>query len=317
MRLAVTDRCNLRCHYCMPAEGLQWLQRSELLSYEEMLRLCGIIMALGVNKIRITGGEPFSRKDMMPFLERLAPLNGLKILTLTTNGVLTLPYLPRLKAVGITGINLSLDTLNPATFFQITRRDEFKAVMDTLYGCLEAGISVKVNAVVMDGINTADIIPLVALTADLPIEVRFIEEMPFNGGTVFNTMPAWNYHKILAHIATHYPAITKVEQPGYNTASVYQIEGHKGQVGIIAAYSRTFCGSCNRLRLTPEGILKTCLYEHGGLNLKQLMRSGATDLQLADSITHAVLHKAKDGHEAEAQHNGSKATFESMAAIGG
>ena len=181
LRLAVTDRCNLRCFYCMPEDGLNWLSRKELMTYEEMLRACSLLVNMGIEKIRITGGEPFVRKDIMQFLTGVSKLPGVKELSLTTNGVLTAPYVPELKRIGVRSVNLSLDTLDAGRFFSITRRDEFRNVMETLDELLRYNIRVKINAVVMDGKNTQDIIPLVELTKDLPVSVRFIEEMPFNG----------------------------------------------------------------------------------------------------------------------------------------
>src|SRR6202012_3579658 len=181
LRLAVTDRCNLRCFYCMPEEGLNWLSRKELMSYHEMLGICSLLVGMGIDKIRITGGEPFVRKDIMPFLSELSRIDGLNELTITTNGVLTAPYVGELKRIGVKSVNLSLDTLDAARFFAITARDEFAKVMNTLDELLKHNIDVKINAVVMDGKNTEDIIPLVQMTRDLPVSVRFIEEMPFNG----------------------------------------------------------------------------------------------------------------------------------------
>ncbi len=181
LRLAVTDRCNLRCFYCMPEEGLNWLDRKELMTYEDMLRSCALLVKMGIEKIRITGGEPFVRKDIMQLLTALSKLDGLKELSMTTNGVLTAPYVAEMKALGVKSVNLSLDTLDANRFFTITRRDEFASVMATLDELLKHDIDVKINAVVMEGKNTEDIIPLVELTKDLPVSVRFIEEMPFNG----------------------------------------------------------------------------------------------------------------------------------------
>src|SRR5476651_1620827 len=165
----------------MPEEGIDWLSRAELLSYEEMLRVCHLLVDMGIDKIRITGGEPFVRKDMMQMLRAMAGIGGLSQISITTNGVLTAPYIPELKRLGINSINLSLDTLDAGRFFSITRRDEFAAVMNTLDELLKHDMEVKINAVVMDGRNTDDILPLVNLSKDLPVSVRFIEEMPFNG----------------------------------------------------------------------------------------------------------------------------------------
>lgn len=312
LRLAVTDRCNLRCFYCMPEHGLDWLSRKDLLSYEEMLQICALLVKNGISKIRITGGEPFVRKDIMAFMAALSSLKGLNELTITTNGVLTAPFVPELKKYGVRSVNLSLDTLDRNKFFAITRRDELPAVLNTLEQLLHHGIEVKLNAVVMDGKNTDDIIPLVQLTKDLPVSVRFIEEMPFNGSGNAMSAPLWNHIKILDTISSHYPGISKLPDPPFSTSYNYQIPGHKGSVGIIAAYSRSFCGTCNRIRITPQGMLKTCLYDNGVLNIRDLVKAGNTDEQIMTNLTNAISHRAKNGFEAE-----QNAVHESMAAIGG
>lgn len=317
LRLAVTDRCNLRCFYCMPEEGLNWLSRSELMSYGEMLQLCSLLVDMGIEKIRITGGEPFVRKDIMPFLSDLSKLSGLNELTITTNGVLTAPHVEELKWIGIKSVNLSLDTLDAGRFFAITARDEFAAVMRTLDELLKHGIDVKINAVVMDGKNTQDIIPLVELTRDLPVSVRFIEEMPFNGdGHQYNGLK-WDYVRILDEIGSRFPGIKKAKDAPYSTSYNYIIPGHHGNIGVIAAYSRTFCGTCNRIRITPVGELKTCLYDDGGLNIKRLMRQGETEEGLRAAILTALSHRAKDGWEAERTRKTHHPAHESMATIGG
>ncbi|MDP9079532.1 MAG: GTP 3',8-cyclase MoaA [Bacteroidota bacterium] len=317
LRLAVTDRCNLRCFYCMPEEGLNWLSRSALMTYEEMLQTCALLVKMGIEKIRITGGEPFVRKDIMKLLTALSELPGLKELTLTTNGVLTAPHVVELKRIGVSSVNLSLDTLDANRFFTITKRDEFGNVMKTLDELLKHDIEVKVNAVVMDGKNTQDIIPLVELTKDLPVSVRFIEEMPFNGDGHVYTGLKWDYVRILDEIKAHYPAIEKLDDAQYSTSYNYQVPGHKGSVGIIAAYSRTFCGTCNRIRITPEGELKTCLYDNGVMNIKDLLRQGISEDDLKERLLNTFNNRVKDGWEAEHQRAESQGVHESMATIGG
>jgi len=317
LRLAVTDRCNLRCFYCMPEHGLNWLSRTELMSYEEMVAACALLVKMGIQKIRITGGEPFVRKDLMQLLTSISKLDGLHELSLTTNGVLTAPYVPELKKIGVRSVNLSLDTLDANRFFTITRRDEFAAVMATLDALLQHGIEVKINAVVMDGKNTQDIAPLVQLTKDLPVSVRFIEEMPFNGDGHLYAGLQWDYVRILDEIKSGYPLIQKVTDPAYSTSYNYQIPGHKGTVGIIAAYSRTFCGTCNRIRITPQGELKTCLYDDGGLNIKDMMRNGAGNAELQHALLTAFGNRAADGWEAEKRRVIHPGIHESMATIGG
>jgi molybdenum cofactor biosynthesis protein A len=317
LRLAVTDRCNLRCFYCMPEDGLNWLSRAELMSYEEMLRSCALLVKMGVEKIRITGGEPFVRKDIMKLLSGLSNLNGLKELSMTTNGVLTAPYVAEMKSLGISSVNLSLDTLDANRFFAITRRDEFASVMATLDELLKHNIAVKINAVVMDGKNTQDILPLVQLTKDLPVSVRFIEEMPFNGDEDTYQGLQWDYVRILDEITAHFPDLQKITDPAYSTAYNYHVPGHKGSVGIIAAYSRTFCGTCNRIRITPQGMLKNCLYDDGVLNIKDLIRAGMNDDELERNLLNAFGNRPKDGWEAERMRVEKTGVHESMATIGG
>jgi len=317
LRLAVTDRCNLRCFYCMPEEGLDWLSRSELMTYEEMLRICEVLVKMGIEKIRITGGEPFVRKDLMLFLEALSKIDGLKELTITTNGVLTAPLVPELKKMSIKSVNLSLDTLDANRFFSITHRDEFDKVVHTLGELLKYDMQVKINAVVMDGKNTQDIIPMVQLTKDLPVSVRFIEEMPFNGeGHIYSGLK-WDHVRILEEIKGHFPDIKKLDDELSSTSYNYHIPGHKGDVGIIAAYSRTFCGTCNRIRITPDGVLKTCLYDNGVMNIRDLVRSGLSDDNLQNSLLDAFGNRPKDGWEAEQKRNVNDPAHESMATIGG
>ncbi|MFC6997940.1 GTP 3',8-cyclase MoaA [Rufibacter roseus] len=315
LRLAVTDRCNLRCFYCMPEQGNDWLSRKELMSYAEMLRISSLLVKMGIEKIRITGGEPFVRKDIMQFLASLSALPGLQQISLTTNGILTAPLVPDLKKLGISSINLSVDTLDQNRFFAITRRDELPRVLDTLDTLLRYDMDVKINAVVMEGKNTQDILPLVELTRDLPVSVRFIEEMPFNGGGNDFSGLAWDHFKILETIKEKYPNLQKLPDPANATAYNYGIAGHKGTVGIIAAYTRSFCGTCNRIRLTPQGSVHTCLYGGGVLNVKDLMRSGYGEPELEAALTDAILKKEKDGWGAEKV--AATGQHASMATIGG
>jgi len=300
----------------MPAQGLDWLAKPELMSTQEMLRLCALLVKMGIDKIRITGGEPFVRKDLLPFLWDLSRLSGLSEITLTTNGLLTAPYAADLKKMGIRSVNLSLDTLDRQRFQMITRRDALNDVLNSLDAFMSQDIQVKINTVVMEGKNTQDIIPLVELSEHLPVSVRFIEEMPFNGGT-HDVSLNWNFSRILEHIKAYFPALQKKRDPQHSTALNYKIQGHKGDIGIIAAYTRSFCGSCNRLRVTPSGLLSTCLYEAGSLNLKELMRAGATDALLEAQLHAAILKKPLDGWEAAAGSLNYQSEHQSMATIGG
>lgn len=316
VRLAVTDRCNLRCFYCMPEEGIRYVPKKELLTFEEIERLVRLLASLGISKVRVTGGEPFVRSDLMKLLRTLVGIPGIEQVHLTTNGVLTAPHVPELKALGIRSVNLSLDTLDKTRFRDITRRDEFDRVWMTFESLLKAEIPVKINAVVMDGKNTDDIRPLAALTRDLPVSVRFIEEMPFNGEGQHYPVLYWTHARILSALKEVYPSLERKPDPPHATAMHYQVPGHAGDIGIIAAFSRTFCGTCNRIRVTAQGDLKTCLYDNGVLSLRDLIREGKSNEELTAILLDAFAHRPKDGFEAESKRS-NPALAESMATIGG
>ncbi len=315
MRLAVTDRCNLRCFYCMPEEGIKYLPQKELLTFDEILRIVTITARMGISKIRLTGGEPFVRTDLMDLIRSIVKVDGVNELHITTNGTLTTPHIDELRDLGIKSVNLSLDTLDSSRFKTITRRDEFAKTWDTLQQLLHSKIPVKINAVVMEGKNIDDIIPMVELTKDRPMSIRFIEEMPFNGEGTHYPRLTWTYHKILSYIKEHYPGLIKLTDAPNATAYGYQVPGYAGTIGIIAAFSRTFCGTCNRIRVTAQGTLKTCLYDDGVLNLKDLLRSGEPDTMIESHLMNAFKSRAKDGFEAEKHRK--KQVSESMSTIGG
>ena len=317
LRLAITDRCNLRCFYCMPEEGINYLPRKELLTYEEIERLITLVASMGISKIRLTGGEPFVRNDLMKLIRRIVEIPGIRDLHITTNGVLTAPHIPELKKLGIASINLSLDTLDRQKFKEITHRDEFNKTFETLNLLLAHEIPVKINAVVMDGKNVDDILPLVELTRKQNVSVRFIEEMPFNGGDSHYPKLTWTFTKILAHIRSAFPEIHKIADPENSTSYNYKIPGHIGDVGIIAAFSRTFCGTCNRIRVTAQGILKTCLYDDGVMNIKELMRKGVSDEELKHNLMKAFQNRLANGFEAEQKRKDHHPVHESMSTIGG
>jgi molybdenum cofactor biosynthesis protein A len=316
LRLAVTDRCNLRCFYCMPEEGIKYVPKPHLLTWEEMERTIGLLVSMGVDKVRLTGGEPFVRRGIMEFLEEISQIRELRQINITTNGVLTAPLVPEFKRLGIKSVNLSLDSLDRQRFFEITRRDEFQKVWQTFEALQEYQIPTKLNSVVMSGKNTDDIIPMAELTREHNVSVRFIEEMPFNGDGAHEYQEFWNYHRILEELKKHYPGIYKLPDPPASTSYNYQIPNHKGTIGIIAAFSRTFCGTCNRIRLTPQGQFKTCLYDEGVFNIKDVLRQGLSDEAVKQIIFEALQNRAKDGFEAEANRKVSLVS-ESMSTIGG
>jgi cyclic pyranopterin phosphate synthase len=301
----------------MPEEGIHYLPRKELLTFEEIHRLVSLMASMGITKVRLTGGEPFVRTDLMKLIRSIVEIPGIKDLHLTTNGILTAAFIPELKKLGIASVNLSLDTLDRQRFKTITRRDEFEPVMKTLDQLLKQEIPVKINAVVMDGKNIDDILPLIELTRNNKVEVRFIEEMPFNGEGSHYPVLNWTYKKIVRYIQEHYPDLQKIHDSVNSTSYNYTIPGYAGTIGVIAAFSRTFCGTCNRIRLTAQGVLKTCLYDNGVLDIKALLRSGVTDDEIREKLLHAFRHRAQDGFEAESKRSDHLPVHESMSTIGG
>ncbi|GAB4168762.1 MAG: GTP 3',8-cyclase MoaA [Calditrichia bacterium] len=315
IRLALTDRCNLRCTYCMPAEGIGFIPHEKILTYEELSKLSSVFVQAGIRKIRITGGEPFVRKGVMNFITHLKQNIKVPELHITTNGVETYKYVSELAELGISGINLSLDTLNPDRFVEMTRRNSFNHVMRSIKLMLEYGIPLKINCVVQSGKNTDELTKIAALARENPIQVRFIEEMPFNGKRSFNQEKNLiNAEQILQILSQEYPSIAP-EPLQKGTAKIYQIDGFKGTIGIIGGYSRSFCGSCNRLRITSTGIIKTCLYDNGAFNLKEFLQDKPNDAEIYHYLSDIIKNRYRNGFEAE------KASFaeckQSMAMIGG
>tara|TARA_R110001592_G_C13193089_1_gene753804 strand:- start:16888 stop:17784 length:897 start_codon:yes stop_codon:yes gene_type:complete len=282
----------------MPEEGMNFVQREDLLTYEELDYITKIFVNLGVKKIRITGGEPFVRKGIVEFLELLSNNKGLKEITLTSNGSISKEQIGQLAILGIRKVNISLDSLDPQRFHEITRRDKFDEVMSCIDELLAQDFNVKLNCVIDGRKNIDDIVPFIKLTEKNPLSVRFLEEMPFNGTDNFE-IPEWNYKALYSHIENHFPEIQKLVDESNSTSINYQVPGYLGSFGIIPAFSRTFCGTCNRIRLSATGELRTCLYGPPVCNLRDILRSGAGEEGLKSAILSAVAGKAKDGFEAE------------------
>ncbi|WP_081475362.1 GTP 3',8-cyclase MoaA [Croceivirga radicis] len=315
LRLAVTDRCNLRCNYCMPSEGINFVKKDKLLSIDELKRVALIAVEQGIEKIRITGGEPFVRKDVMELLRYLSNLDGLKDISITTNATLIGPYIQELKELGITNINVSLDAIEKATFERITRRKQFETVYGNLVKLINEGFNVRINFIVLENQNEGDILSILDWFKNYPVSIRFLEEMPFNGGTKGFSSIKWNYKAILEHIRTVYPNFNKLEVPVTATAINYQIEGHTATFGIIPSFSRTFCGSCNRLRITATGDIITCLYGKPKANLRTFLRNTANNSEIGGILKQVISNRAKTGFEAQEEH--SKVFDNSMTSIGG
>ncbi|MDA9333464.1 GTP 3',8-cyclase MoaA [Polaribacter sp.] len=316
VRLAVTDRCNLRCQYCMPAHGIDIVPKEELLTFKEMYRLIRVLTELGVSKVRLTGGEPFVRKDFVGFLEMLSYNDLLDAINITTNGALIAKHIAAIeKLEKVKNINLSIDSLQAVKFNEITRRNSFDTVFKTM-GLLEkSSLNLKLNVVVQSGINTDEINDFVRLTKDKNLTVRFIEEMPFNGKGQREMHENWTFNKILNEIETEFK-VTEVQSEKSSTSRNYTIENHRGTFGIIPAFTRTICNDCNRIRITSTGTFKNCLFDDGVFSLREFIRNGASNDDLKKLFLSLVKEKPANGFIAEANRTKGDVS-ESMSTIGG
>ena len=297
LRLSVTDLCNLRCRYCMP-DGVDKLEREDILTYEEFLRLAALFARCGVDTVRVTGGEPLVRKGVEQLVKGLKAIPGIRKVTMTTNAVLLEQQLPALLEAGLDSVNISLDTLDPALFAKITARDEFAAVQAGIHAALESGIPVKLNCVPQVGVNEGELEALAALAQDKPLQVRFIEMMPIGYGAA---MPCISGPELLARFRRHWPELAPL--PGAACAALgdgpavyYTVPGWKGDIGFIAAVHGKFCASCNRVRLTSQGFLRPCLASETGCDLRTLLRGGATDEELLQAIRETIWSKPREHH---------------------
>lgn len=317
LRLSVTDRCNLRCLYC-DGQMRQRLTHFDVLRYEELLDLMGLARSLGIGKVRLTGGEPFARRDFMEFLERARDRFPDVNLRLTTNGTLVAPYAARLAAAGVDRVNISLDTLVPETFARITGQDLYAEVRRAIDACLDAGIRVKINAVAMRGVNDLELPAFLALARELPVDIRFIEYMPM-GGADWHADQVWRASDILEEakvLARLTPLARDAEDAG--PAQMFAIEGGKGRLGLITPLSNHFCGSCNRLRITSGGVLRTCLFSDRVYRLRPALRHPKLGLPAVERIVRLALRKKPVGADLlAARRSGQGVSNTSMSSIGG
>lgn len=297
LRISVTDRCNFRCRYCMPEEGMQWLQKDELLSYEELARVTKIFAELGVTKVRLTGGEPLLRKDLHLLVGYIAGLKGLKDIALTTNGFFLAEQAGALAKAGLQRINVSLDSMDPVKFGVMTRRNYFHKVWEGLEEVQRLGLGpVKVNAVLIRGINDDEIPAFADLARSKPFIVRFIEFMPIGADDGWTPERVVSTKEIIGRIEQHTGVrLVSVESPGSQPADRFRFEDGKGEVGFISSVSEPFCGHCNRVRLTSDGKLRTCLFSLDETDLRAQLRGGASDHEIKTSIYSAV-QKKEAGH---------------------
>ena len=292
-RISVTDRCNLRCRYCMPESGVRKLPHDEILRIEEIIRVADLLARLGIRKIRLTGGEPLLRKNLPALVRELKKLRGIEQVTLTTNGVLLERFARDLISSGIDGINVSLDTLDAREFEAITRRGIFAEVHRGIQFLFDVGFkNVKLNCVPLRGVNEDNLIALAALAKDHDVKVRFIELMPFGCASQSGFVGVTSV-EIISKLENHFgklipEASSKILQ---GPAKYFSIKGFVGQVGLIDAMAHKFCGSCNRIRLTAEGFLKSCLCYDTGADVKKLLRTGARDEEILSVMRETIYRK--------------------------
>jgi len=296
LRLSITDRCNLRCRYCMPEEGVALIEHRNLLTYEEIVEVVEIFARHGISKVRITGGEPLVRRGAVDLVKAMMRIEGVRDLSLTTNGVLLKEYAKDLVEAGLRRINISLDTLRPDRFAYITRRDQFKAVWEGIEAALQQRLSpVKINVVVIKGFNDDEVKAFARLSLDHPLHVRFIEFMPVGERNGWDGEEAIPSSQIIEEIRELGELIPKSPQENDGPAKRYYIQGGKGEIGFISPISSHFCAQCNRLRLTPEGRIRPCLFSDEEIDLKGALRGGGGEAAI-EAILYQALQAKPEGH---------------------
>jgi cyclic pyranopterin phosphate synthase len=295
LRISVTDRCNLRCVYCMPAEP-EWMPQPEILSFEEIGRIVRVAVSLGITDFRLTGGEPTARKELPELVRRVASTSGVRDLAMTTNGILLKRLAKPLREAGLHRLNISLDTLKGEKFVHIARRDGFRETWEGIEAADAAGFRpLKINMVVMRGVNDDEIVDFAAMARTKPWQIRYIEFMPLDGDNRWSREQVVPAKEILERIHARWPLELVSDGPLSNPARVFRFKDGVGDIGIIASVSEPFCGACDRIRVTPDGKLRTCLFSTEETDLKGPMRAGADDAAVAELIRSAVAKK-EAGH---------------------
>ncbi len=315
LRISLTDRCNLRCSYCMPEEGIPLIPHQEILTYEELLRVISVFVTEGISKVRLTGGEPLVRKGVVDFISRLSRMEQIEDLSLTTNGIFLGELACHLKKAGLKRVNISLDSLRRERFAQITRRDDFNRVWAGIEAAIREGLSpIKINMVAIQGVNDDEIESFARLTFEYPLTIRYIEYMPSGNGKVWQESDTLTISKIRSRLERVGKLIVIPSDRWDGPAKRFRIEGAAGEIGLIGPVSSHFCDDCNRLRLTSDGKIRTCLFSDEEIDLKEILRRGGTDSQIREQILSALATKPKR-HQINT--NQFKKCQRSMSAIGG
>ena len=293
VRISITDRCNLRCKYCMP-EDVPFVPHERILRYEEIVRIVKVLADLGISKVKVTGGEPLVRRECADLIQEIHEIDGIDMVTLTTNGVLLKEQLPALQVAGLDAINVSLDTLQRERYQEITGKDVFEQVMNGIKTAYESGIPLKINCVPVQGENIDELPAFFEWARQKNVAVRFIEMMPIGYGEIYKSYPV---EEIRKEFYARYPGAYLMDKKlGNGPAVYYSAPGFAGEIGMIGAVHEKFCSGCNRIRLTSEGFLKLCLYSGEGVDLRSLIRSGCIDEELAQTIGQAIARKPKEHH---------------------
>ncbi len=314
LRISVTDRCNLRCVYCMPEEGVENIPHEEILSYDEIIRICKCVANLGIKKVKITGGEPLIRKDIVSLIRDIKKIEGIEQVTITTNGVLLYDMAQDLVEAGIDAVNVSLDTLDREKFLKITRRDKYENISKAIDKLINLGVRVKINCLAIKEHNLDEIVKIAQYSKYNNVDVRFIELMPIGYGKNYTGI---SNETILDLLEKEYGLFEKIsEKRGNGPAVYYRNKDFKGCIGFISAISHEFCETCNRVRLTANGFLKLCLHYNKGIDLKEPMRSNISDEELEHMIYHAIKNKPL-GHNFYHDSNIKNIENKNMVQIGG
>jgi cyclic pyranopterin phosphate synthase len=303
LRISVTDRCNIRCFYCMPETNVVFQPREQLLSFEEIVRVTQVACQLGIRKVRITGGEPLVRQELPELIRMLSQLEALEEIALTTNGVLLADQAMLLKEAGVQRINISLDTLNEATFQRLARRDELPRVLAGIDAALAAGFrQIRLNALAIAGLTESEVIPLVRFAAERNLEMRFIEYMPLDADQQWSTAQVLSGQRILEILESEWGKLEPASRDDPSQpATNYWAPGTSVRIGLINSVTESFCGQCNRLRLTADGRIRNCLFSVQEWDLREILRSQGTDESIAREIVKAIQQK-RAGHGSDDEH---------------
>ncbi len=315
MRISITDRCNLRCIYCMPPEGVCWMPHEEILSFEEIERIVRATAMVGMRKIRITGGEPLVRRDVVDLIGRLSAIPGIQDVSMTTNAVLMPRFAEALVQAGLKRINVSLDTLKPERFLKISRSDALDKVLAGIEAAERAGMApIKINAVVLRGVNDDEVVDLARLTLDRPWHVRYIEAMPLDGNLPVEEAGFFSADEIMERLRELGNLEETTGPNGNGPARYYRLPGAKATIGVISPMSHFYCESCNRVRLTADGRLRLCLFDDNEIDLRTPVRHGATPAEIAEIFRKAIVTKPERHHLQVGQSN---CNLRALSQIGG